>query len=95
MRNRPSFSDLVFPMKANRGVFLDAGLLRHARALIESGIYFDRMPDPSLVAPPNATGPFDGSAAPTHPLDPAVPGSECESPAVYTSRCRECASRLA
>lgn len=82
-------------MKANRGVFLDAGLLRHARALIESGIYFDRMPDPSLVAPPNATGPFDGSAAPTHPLDPAVPGSECESPAVYPSRCRECASRLA
>jgi hypothetical protein len=31
--------------------------MRHARALIESGPYFDRMPDPSLVAPPNATGP--------------------------------------
>jgi hypothetical protein len=30
-----------------------------------------------------ATGPFDGSAAPTPPLDPAVPGSECESPARF------------
>jgi hypothetical protein len=28
-----------------------------------------------------ATGPLDGSAAPTPPLDPAVPGPECESPA--------------
>lgn len=33
-----------------------AGQMRHARALIESGPFFDRMPDPSLVAPPNATG---------------------------------------
>lgn len=83
MSNRPSISDLVFPVKANRGVFLGAGLLRHARALIESGIYFDRMPYPSLVAPPNATGPFDGSAAPTPPLDPAVPGLKCGSPARF------------
>jgi hypothetical protein len=30
--------------------------MRHARTLIESGPYFLRMPDPSLVAPPNATG---------------------------------------
>jgi len=34
-----------------------AGQMRHARALIESGTCFDRMPDPSLVAPPNSTGP--------------------------------------
>lgn len=33
-----------------------AGQMRHARTLIESGPYFDRMPDPSLVAPPNASG---------------------------------------
>ena len=33
-----------------------AGQMRHARALIESGPYFDRMPDPSLVAPPNGGG---------------------------------------
>ncbi|MBM4029771.1 MAG: DUF4038 domain-containing protein [Planctomycetes bacterium] len=34
-----------------------AGQMRHARTLIESGPYFDRMPDPSLVVPPNTTGP--------------------------------------
>jgi len=34
-----------------------ASQMRHARALIESGSYFDRMPDPSLVAPPNGSGP--------------------------------------
>ena len=34
-----------------------AGQMRHARTLIESGPYFDRLPDPSLVAPPNASGP--------------------------------------
>lgn len=34
-----------------------SGQMRHARDLIESGPYFDRMPDPSLVAPPNMTGP--------------------------------------
>lgn len=34
-----------------------AGQMRHARALIESGPYFDRLPDPSLVLPPNPTGP--------------------------------------
>jgi hypothetical protein len=34
-----------------------AGQMRYARALIESGNYFDRMPDPSLVAPPNTAGP--------------------------------------
>jgi len=34
-----------------------AGQMQHARTLIESGPYFDRMPDPSLVVPPNATGP--------------------------------------
>jgi hypothetical protein len=33
-----------------------AGQMRHARALIESGPYFDRLPDPSLVVPPNTTG---------------------------------------
>jgi hypothetical protein len=31
--------------------------MQHARALIESGPYFDRLPDPSLVEPPNTTGP--------------------------------------
>ena len=34
-----------------------SGQMQHARALIESGPYFDRMPDPSLVEPPNSTGP--------------------------------------
>lgn len=34
-----------------------SGQMQHARALIESGPYFDRMPDPSLVEPPNTTGP--------------------------------------
>jgi len=34
-----------------------AGQTRHARALIESGPYFDRLPDTSLVVPPNSTGP--------------------------------------
>jgi hypothetical protein len=34
-----------------------AGQMQYARALIESGPYFDRMPDPSLVEPPNTTGP--------------------------------------
>jgi hypothetical protein len=33
-----------------------SGQMRHARDLIESGPYFDRLPDPSLVAPPNASG---------------------------------------
>ncbi len=36
---------------------LGAGQVRHARTLIESGNYFDRLPDTSLVVPPNATGP--------------------------------------
>lgn len=31
--------------------------MQHLRRLIESGPYFDRMPDPSLVVTPNATGP--------------------------------------
>ncbi len=31
--------------------------MQHARTLIESGPYFDRLPDPSLVEPPNTTGP--------------------------------------
>jgi hypothetical protein len=30
--------------------------MQHARTLIESGPYFDRMPDSSLVEPPNVTG---------------------------------------
>jgi hypothetical protein len=34
-----------------------SGQMQYARALIESGPYFDRMPDPSLVEPPNTTGP--------------------------------------
>ncbi len=34
-----------------------AGQMRHARTLIESGNYFDRLPGTSLVVPPNATGP--------------------------------------
>jgi hypothetical protein len=34
-----------------------AGQMHHARTLIESGPYFDRMPDPSLVVPPNTTDP--------------------------------------
>ncbi|MCX7847249.1 MAG: glycoside hydrolase family 140 protein [bacterium] len=34
-----------------------SGQMQHARALIESGPYFDRVPDPSLVEPPNCTGP--------------------------------------
>jgi hypothetical protein len=34
-----------------------AGQMQYARALIESGPYFDRMPDPSLVEPPNSSGP--------------------------------------
>ncbi|NLI00209.1 MAG: DUF4038 domain-containing protein [Chthonomonadales bacterium] len=34
-----------------------SGQMRHARALIEQGPYFDRMPDPSLVVPPNTSGP--------------------------------------
>jgi len=34
-----------------------AAQMKHLRRLIESGPYFDRMPDPSLVVPPNATGP--------------------------------------
>jgi hypothetical protein len=33
-----------------------SGQMRHARALIEGGPYFERMPDPSLVAPPNPGG---------------------------------------
>lgn len=33
-----------------------AGQMQHARALIEAGAYFDRMPDPSLVEPPNTSG---------------------------------------
>jgi hypothetical protein len=33
-----------------------SGQMQHARSLIESGPYFDRMPDPSLVEPPNTTG---------------------------------------
>jgi hypothetical protein len=33
-----------------------ASQMQHARRLIESGPYFDRLPDPSLVAPPNTTG---------------------------------------
>lgn len=32
-----------------------AGQMRHAHALIESGTYFDRLPDASLVVPPNTT----------------------------------------
>ncbi|MEJ5311318.1 MAG: putative collagen-binding domain-containing protein [Anaerolineae bacterium] len=31
--------------------------MQHARALIESGPYFDRLPDPSLVEPPNMPAP--------------------------------------
>ncbi len=34
-----------------------ASQMQHARALIESGPFFDRIPDPSLVVPPNASGP--------------------------------------
>lgn len=34
-----------------------SGQMQHARALIEAGPYFDRMPDLSLVEPPNVTGP--------------------------------------
>jgi len=34
-----------------------SGQMQHARALFESGPYFDRLPDPSLVEPPNTTGP--------------------------------------
>jgi hypothetical protein len=34
-----------------------SGQMMHARALIESGPYFDRLPDPSLVASPNPSGP--------------------------------------
>ncbi|HMO36384.1 MAG TPA: DUF4038 domain-containing protein, partial [Gemmatales bacterium] len=34
-----------------------AGQMRHARTLIEEGNFFDRLPDPSLVVPPNTTGP--------------------------------------
>jgi hypothetical protein len=34
-----------------------AGQMQYARMLIESGPYFDRIPDPSLVEPPNTTGP--------------------------------------
>jgi hypothetical protein len=35
-----------------------SGQMQHARTLIESGSYFDRLPDPSLVVPPNG-GPPD------------------------------------
>ena len=34
-----------------------SGQMQHARALIESGPYFDRLPDPSLVVPPNSSAP--------------------------------------
>lgn len=34
-----------------------AGQMQFARHLIEKGNYFDRLPDPSLVVPPNCTGP--------------------------------------
>ncbi len=34
-----------------------SGQMQHARALIESGPYFDRLPDPSLVEPPNGSAP--------------------------------------
>jgi hypothetical protein len=34
-----------------------SGQMQYARALIESGPYFDRIPDPSLVEPPNTSGP--------------------------------------
>lgn len=34
-----------------------SGQMQHARALIESGPYFERLPDPSLIEPPNCTGP--------------------------------------
>ncbi len=34
-----------------------AGQMQHARTLIESGPYFDRLPDPSLVEPPNLPAP--------------------------------------
>ena len=30
--------------------------MSNARKLIETGPYFDRLPDPSLVAPPNTSG---------------------------------------
>lgn len=33
-----------------------SGQMQHARVLIEVGPYFDRMPDPSLVEPPNTSG---------------------------------------
>jgi hypothetical protein len=33
-----------------------AAQMGHARRLIEGGPYFDRLPDPSLVEPPNSTG---------------------------------------
>jgi hypothetical protein len=33
-----------------------SGQMQFARQLIESGPYFDRLPDPSLIAPPNPSG---------------------------------------
>jgi hypothetical protein len=37
--------------------FPGSGQMGHARRLIESGNYFDRVPDQSLIVPPNSTGP--------------------------------------